>query len=188
MSLLGGVILLGRLSVSLLAITPVSQENGLSASFRDIQSIDTCLIQLIRAGYFSTDAFVQWIANKLLPHYTAFPGPRSVIVMDNASAHYYPRIEEVITAAGCQVRYLPPYSPEFNPIELPFSVLKAWVRRYFYELWPGFDGLFGDFLRYAVARNRCNRFIEDYFRYSAGEYIFEADVRALEQQIEAGDI
>ncbi len=45
--------------------------------------------------------------------------------MDNVSIHCNARIEELIISHECEVRYLPPYSPDFNPIELSFSVLKA---------------------------------------------------------------
>ncbi len=75
---------------------------------------------------------VLWISDELLPHCNAFPAARSVIIMNNASIHCNARIEELITSHGCEVRYLPPYSSDFNSIELSFSVLKAWVRR---QLW-----------------------------------------------------
>ena len=66
--------------------------------------------------------------------------------------------------------------------------MKAWIRRYFDQLWPTFEGNFGEFLRYAVARSRCDRFAREHFRHSAGGYIFEADIRALEAQLEANII
>ena len=47
--------------------------------------------------------------------------------MDNAAIHCNPRIEEAIRGYGCEVRYLPPYSPDFNPIELSFSVLNVTI-------------------------------------------------------------
>ena len=73
--------------------------------------------------------------------------------MDNVSSYYNQRIKEVINAFRCQVRYLLLYSPDFNPIELSFSILKAWFRRYYEDLWPLFKGAFSDFLRYAVDRS-----------------------------------
>jgi len=80
------------------------------------------------------------------------------------------------------VRYLPPYSPDYNPIELTFSVLKAWVRRHFDDTWPRFEGTFGDFLHYAVERSECDRYPRQHFKHSG--YIFEADIRALERELE----
>lgn len=107
--------------------------------------------------------------------------------MDNASIHCNPRIEEAIRDYGCEIRFLPPYSPDFNPIELSFSVLKAWVRRYFHELRPGFDN-FGEYLWFAIRRSRCDRFAKEHFKHSAGGYIFEADIRDLESKMAAGEI
>jgi len=108
--------------------------------------------------------------------------------MNNASIHCNARIEELITSHGCEVRYLPSYSPNFNLIELSFSVLKAWVRRHFHEIWPSFEGSFSEFLHYAVARSRCDRFPKQHFKHSADEYIFEANIRTLKRELKAGNI
>ena len=51
-----------------------------------------------------------------------------VVVMDNLSAHKRPRIRELIEAAGASVLYLPPYSPDFNPIEMIWSKVKGLLR------------------------------------------------------------
>jgi transposase len=114
----------------------------------------------VREGYYNVEAFHTWLVEELLPLCNPFPGPNSVIILDNASSHCNPIIAEAIHARGCLVRYLPPYSPDYSPIELSFSVLKAWVRRRFQELWPSFQGSFGDFLLMCVARSRCDRFAE----------------------------
>ena len=52
-----------------------------------------------------------------------------VVVMDNLSSHKGPRVREMIEAAGATLLYLPPYSPDFNPIEMAFSKLKALLRK-----------------------------------------------------------
>ena len=143
----------------------------------------------IREGWFNDEAFFRWLADELLPLCSLFPASKSVIIMNNASIHCNRRIEELITSHGCEVRYLPPYSPDFNFIELSFSVLKIWVRRHFEEIWPHFEGTFGEFLHYAVERSRCDRFSRQHFKHSVAEdYIFEADIRALERDLEAGTI
>jgi transposase len=51
-----------------------------------------------------------------------------VVVLDNLSVHKQPEIRLAIEHAGAQLRFLPPYSPDFNPIELAFSKLKAFFR------------------------------------------------------------
>jgi len=69
--------------------------------------------------------FEEWVENCLIP--TLSKG--DVVVMDNLPAHKGPRVEEMIKAAGAELRYLPPYSPDMNPIEKAFSKLKAHLRK-----------------------------------------------------------
>lgn len=52
-----------------------------------------------------------------------------VVVMDNLSAHKGERIRELIESAGCKLFYLPPYSPDFSPIEEAFSKVKGLLRK-----------------------------------------------------------
>jgi transposase len=51
-----------------------------------------------------------------------------VVVMDNLSAHKAERVRDLIEGEGCELIYLPPYSPDFNPIEGAFSKLKSYLR------------------------------------------------------------
>lgn len=51
-----------------------------------------------------------------------------VVVMDNLSSHKGERVRELIEQKGCELVYLPPYSPDFNPIEQAFSKLKSYLR------------------------------------------------------------
>ena len=56
-------------------------------------------------------------------------------------------IEEAIRAADYLIRYLPPYSPDYNPIELSFSILKSWIKRNYYSIYPTCSN-FGEFYRF----------------------------------------
>src|SRR6266498_4427722 len=95
--------------------------------------------------------------------------------MDNTLTYCYLSIVETICARGYLVKFLSPYSPEFNPIELSFSVLKAWVRRRFDLMWPRFESSFGNWLLISVQQSQCNRFAEAHFRHSGIRgYIFAA--------------
>ena len=69
-------------------------------------------------------AFRTYVADVLAP--TLQPG--DTVVMDNLPSHKGPRVRELIEAKGASLRYLPPYSPDFNPIEQAFSKLKALLR------------------------------------------------------------
>jgi transposase len=55
--------------------------------------------------------------------------PGQIVVMDNLSSHKGSRIRELIERRGCKLRYLPPYSPDLNPIEEAFSKVKGMLRR-----------------------------------------------------------
>ncbi len=68
--------------------------------------------------------FVQALLTRMNP----YPQPNSVLICDNASLHHFDGLCEMVEAQGCRLRYLPPYSPDFNPIEEGFSSMKAWIR------------------------------------------------------------
>jgi transposase len=55
--------------------------------------------------------------------------PGDIVIMDNLSSHKEPAIREAIETAAAERRFLPPYSPDFNPIEKAFSKLKAHLRK-----------------------------------------------------------
>ena len=69
--------------------------------------------------------FEEWVEKCLVP--TLSKG--DLVVMDNLSSHKGPRVEQLIEAAGAELRYLPPYSPDMNPIEKAYSKLKAFLRK-----------------------------------------------------------
>jgi len=58
-----------------------------------------------------------------------YPNKNSVIVMDNTKIHYDEKLVESIEQMGCKILYLPPYSPDYNPIETAFSGIKLWLKR-----------------------------------------------------------
>lgn len=55
--------------------------------------------------------------------------PGHIVVMDNLGSHKGRRVRDLIEATGAELRYLPPYSPDFNPIEYAFSQIKAHLRK-----------------------------------------------------------
>jgi transposase len=75
-------------------------------------------------GPMTGDVFVAYVQQQLVP--TLRPG--DVVVMDNLSSHKRSEVRPAIEAAGAELRYLPPYSPDLNPIERAFSKLKAKLR------------------------------------------------------------
>ena len=87
-------------------------------------------VLLARVFQGSTDAllFGDFI-EELLQHCGRWPEPNSVLIMDNASFHRSNRINEMCAAAGVKLLYLPPYSPDLNPIEEFFAGLKMFIKR-----------------------------------------------------------
>ena len=75
-------------------------------------------------GAMDTMTFEWYISEQLAP--TLRPG--QVVVVDHLSAHKAARIREALAARGCALLFLPPYSPDFTPIEQAFSKLKAILR------------------------------------------------------------
>ena len=59
-----------------------------------------------------------------------YPGPSSILIVDNCRIHHVEEIQQLCDERGVRLRYLPPYSPDFNPIEECFSFMKAWIRRH----------------------------------------------------------
>ncbi|CAO1638558.1 unnamed protein product [Sympodiomycopsis kandeliae] len=84
---------------------------------------------LLVEGSVTGRVFFEYLRDVLLPECQPFPAPRSVIVCDNASVHKNPALIEMVEAAGCKMEYLPPYSPDFNPIEKCFSKIKQVIKR-----------------------------------------------------------
>ncbi len=76
-------------------------------------------------GATDTVAFELYIERLLAPSL----GRGQVVVMDNLSAHKSERDRHLIAARGCQLLYLPAYSPDLNPIEQAFSKLKGMLRQ-----------------------------------------------------------
>lgn len=76
-------------------------------------------------GAMDTDAFVVYVREVLAP--TLRPG--QIVVLDNLSVHKAPLIRHFIEARGCELRFLPAYSPDLTPIEQAFSKIKAHLRR-----------------------------------------------------------
>jgi len=76
-------------------------------------------------GATTKAVFEAYVERVLAP--TLSPG--QMVVMDNLSSHKGPRVRELIEGRGCELIYLPPYSPDLNPIEEAFSKLKALLRK-----------------------------------------------------------
>jgi len=79
---------------------------------------------LVFSGAMDSETFQQYVEYVLLPELQ----PGDVVYMDNLGAHKSPRIAELFASVGAEVAYLPPYSPDFNPIEKAWSKVKSILR------------------------------------------------------------
>jgi len=87
--------------------------------------LDGMVAPMVLDGAMDGDAFIAYVEQILAPELTK----GDVVIMDNLPAHKVTGIRQAIEEAGAMLLYLPPYSPDFNPIEMAFSKLKALLRK-----------------------------------------------------------
>ena len=87
--------------------------------------LDGIAAPMVLDGPINRDAFQAYVDQVLVPELK----PGDVVLMDNLSSHKGPAVRRAIEAAGANLLYLPPYSPDFNPIEKAFAKLKALLRK-----------------------------------------------------------
>jgi transposase len=87
--------------------------------------LDGLTAPMVLDGPMNGTAFRAYVEQVLVPTLT----PGDVVIMDNLPAHKVSGVREAIEAAGATRLFLPPYSPDFNPIEQAFATLKAWLRK-----------------------------------------------------------
>ena len=80
---------------------------------------------MVLDGAMYGEAFLAYVEQVLGP--TLLPG--DIVVMDNLPAHKPTAVRRAIEATGAELRFLPPYSPDFNPIEMAFSKFKAFLNK-----------------------------------------------------------
>ena len=96
-------------------------------------SANTCMsssgildVKMVR-GTTGGDQFYEFVQTHLLPHLMPYDGsnPHSVVILDNCTVHHVPEVVKSIQDVGALLLFLPPYSPDFNPIEECFSKVKS---------------------------------------------------------------
>jgi transposase len=87
--------------------------------------LDGIAAPMVLDGPINRDAFQAYVDQVLVPELR----PGDIVIMDNLGSHKGPQVRRAIEAAGASLLYLPPYSPDFNPIENAFAKLKALLRK-----------------------------------------------------------
>jgi transposase len=107
--------------------------------------VDRLTAPMVLDGPMNAECFKAYVEQVLVP--TLSSG--DIVVMDNLSSHKGDDVRAAIEAAGAELRYLPPYSPDLNPIEQAFSKLKAQLRKHaersIESLWSRIGTLLGQF-------------------------------------------
>jgi len=80
-------------------------------------------------GAFDKESFLDAIDRSVLKHMTPWPGPRSVLLIDNCRIHSVKELSSRVEAIGAKVIFLEPYDPQHMPIEVGFRALKRWLRK-----------------------------------------------------------
>lgn len=78
------------------------------------------------------NTFYDFVSGSLIPNMHQYDGiaPKSVVVLDNCSIHHVFEVTDIFEQAGIMVIFLPPYSPDFNPIESTFSFVKSYLKKH----------------------------------------------------------
>lgn len=79
---------------------------------------------MVLDGAINREALEAFVEQSLLPRLV----PGQLVILDNLAVHKSPRARALIEGAGCQLHFLPSYSPDFNPIELAFAKVKQRLR------------------------------------------------------------
>jgi transposase len=114
----------GRAPRGVRVIGRVPRNHGPNVSCLAVLTPDGITAPLVIEGAIDGTVFQPWLREWRLPALR----PGTTIVLDNLSVHRSPDVRKIITAADCHLRFLPAYSPDFNPIELAFSKLKTHLR------------------------------------------------------------
>lgn len=117
------------------------RHNGLTAPF-------------VVDGSMNGETFLAYVEQCLAPTLKR----EDTVIMDNLSVHKVAGVREAIEARGAKLRYLPPYSPDLNPIEMSFSKLKALLRKLARRTIPELCRGIGKFIPTISARESSNYF------------------------------
>ncbi len=104
---------------------PVPHGHWKTTTFVGALRLEGMTAPMVLDGAMHGAAFLAYVEQVLAP--TLIPG--EIVIMDNLPAHKSVAVRHAIEAAGAELRFLPPYSPDFNPIEMAFSKLKAFLKK-----------------------------------------------------------
>lgn len=114
-----------RAQVGSRAIGRAPRNQGKNLTVVGAIALDGVRAMMAYEGGTTREAFFRFVREILVPSLNV----GDVVVMDNLSSHHSDGVRQAIEAVGASVLYLPPYSPELNPIEMAWSKVKTYLRR-----------------------------------------------------------
>ncbi|MEP0583343.1 MAG: IS630 family transposase, partial [Roseibium sp.] len=104
---------------------PIPHGHWKTTTFVGALRLEGMTAPMVLDGAMNGPAFLAYVEQVLVPTLT----PGDIVIMDNLPAHKPAAVRAAIEAAGAGLRFLPPYSPDFNPIEMAFSKLKSFLKK-----------------------------------------------------------
>ncbi|GAW34032.1 hypothetical protein RA2_01077 [Roseovarius sp. A-2] len=118
-------------------------------------TLDTLIAPWIIKGAMDGPAFAAYVREVLVPELIS----GTVVILDNLATHRNIKAGEAITQAGCWFLFLPPYSPDLNPIEMAFSKLKSHLRKFGARTFTDLFNALGDICRMFTPDECWNYFL-----------------------------
>ncbi len=104
---------------------PIPHGHWKTTTFVGALRLEGMTAPMVLDGAMHGAAFLAYVEQMLVPTLT----PGDIVIMDNLPAHKPTAVRHAIEATGAELRFLPPYSPDFNPIEMAFAKFKAFLKR-----------------------------------------------------------
>jgi len=117
--------LYGRCPKNRRCVARVPHGHWQSSTFIAALRAESITAPFLIEGAVNAEVFTAYLTEVLCPELRR----GDIVVLDNLSTHKIPSVANLISACGATVRYLPPYSPDLNPIEMAFAKLKAHLRQ-----------------------------------------------------------
>jgi transposase len=114
----------GRAPVGERLVACVPHGHRKTSSFIGCLSEEGMIAPYVLDGAINAELFAAYVEQVLVPTLR----PADIVIMDNLPVHKVPAVRRAIEAASAQLLFLPPYSPDLNPIEMVFSQMKAKLR------------------------------------------------------------
>ena len=145
----------GRARVGERCVAPIPHGHWKTTTFVGALRVDGLTAPMTLDGPMDGEAFLAYVEQILVPTLK----PDDIVIMDNLPAHKSASIREAIENVGAELRFLPPYSPDFNPIEMAFSKFKSILKKIAARSVHDLDGAITTAF-HAFTANECSNYFK----------------------------